>query len=1060
MLLLSGLLVFSGACALVFQLVWIRELRLIFGATTSASGAVMAIFMAGLGIGNALFGRIVDRLSNPLRCYALLELGIALSAAMTPLGLDWVRAAYIDLGGQASLGFFGATLFRLVAAGFLLLIPTICMGGTLPACARVVTGAGDTTRRGVGVLYGVNTLGAVAGAFLASFFLLEQWGNRQLLWTACGVNLAVASLAWFASQRALFRLHGDSEVPRESSRRDRSVPDLAWRSGLAWRWRLWAFAAVVGLVFFLMEIVWYRLLGPLLGGTTYTFSLILCSALLGMGVGGAIYGALGKRIHVTPALLGWTCALEGLGLAVPYALGDRIAMGVLERGLQEPLTFASQVLTWVLVTMVVVFPAALVAGFQFPLLIALAGQARQGIGRDVGRLFAANTLGAIVGSLSGGFFLLPAMTAPGLWRLAVLALIILAVLIFAGEFRAAIRPRGWVYWIGWLGIGASVWMIFAFPGPTAVWRHSQIGARRLQVSMVDPLQRTAWMYRQRRLPVWEAEGIETSIAINAVDSLSFIVNGKSDGNSYGDSRTQIGSALIGPLLQRESQTGLVIGLGTGQTAGWLASVEGMERVDVVELEPRIVTMAERCAAMNQEILKNNRVRLFFNDAREFLVTTRESYDLILSEPSNPYRSGVANLYTQEFYRSVAQRLQPKGLFLQWIQGYEVDTRTIEIAMATLRSVFPRLQVWVTQSRDILFVCGADDAFAGQTLEGMAERLGEETIREGLRLTWRTVDIEGVCAHFICSEQTIDELFGKRVIPLNTDDRNLLEFAFAKSLGEDVEFSLPALLAVALQRGDRLPLPTSLQAGTLPDEFWARVMRRRLASYVLPGGYVPPLEGLSMELVQRREAYNAYLSRDYPEARRRLEGLDVDPQCPAENLLFAHVAIETGGAVEDEVLARLRRDHPPEALALEAWRLYQGGQVEASKGKVLEAFQQMRRDPWGMTQVLDLAFRTAVSVVGEDRQFAAALFSMIDRPLAVYRGEERRRVLRYILAQVLGDAELRGVIESFEPYPIWEDWFLATRVRVYDSVEHRLAARARRDWEQFQRARAQQLMSNK
>ncbi|HWP64832.1 MAG TPA: fused MFS/spermidine synthase, partial [Candidatus Limnocylindria bacterium] len=429
---IAALLFGSGACALIYQVAWLREMRLVFGASTPASAAVLAIFMGGLGAGGYLLGRRADRHPRPLALYATLELAVAATAAATPLALVLVRAAYVAVGGSVSLGLGAATVLRLVLAALVLGVPTLLMGGTLPAAARAGAGEHDPRRRRLAVLYGVNTLGAVTGALLATFLLLEILGTRTMLWTACLANALVALAA-----RSLAR---DVEsLPPDD------VPEAHAEHGNAPAPFVLVAAAVVGFVFFLLEIVWYRMLGPILGGSSFTFGLVLAIALFGIGVGGAAYAIAGSARHATLAAFAATCAGEALAVAVPYALGDRIALLAALLRPFEAFGFAGLVAGWAVVTSVVVLPPAIVAGYQFPLLIGLLGRGRTDVGRHVGLAYAWNTGGSIVGSLAGGFGLLPLLGAPGTWVAASLVLLALGAValvlgVRGGARRAAAVP--------------------------------------------------------------------------------------------------------------------------------------------------------------------------------------------------------------------------------------------------------------------------------------------------------------------------------------------------------------------------------------------------------------------------------------------------------------------------------------------------------------------------------------------------------------------------------------------------------------------------------------------
>ena len=263
---------------------------------------------------------------------------------------------------------------------------------------------------------------------------------------------------------------------------------------------------------------------------------------------------------------------------------------------------------WTLVTMVVVLPAAIVAGYQFPLLIALFGRGRTDSAVRSALAYAANTLGAIAGALAGGFGLLPWLSAPGAWRFAAM------LLVGARRLRDGVGLAAWRRGVRRRASGAQL-AVAAFAlacvgatGPTAVWRHSGIGAGRATATLDSSNQFRDWVHAQQRAIVWDEDGTESSVALAAEpNGYAFIVNGKSDGSARGDAGTQVMLGLLGAILNPEARRSLVIGLGTGSSAGWLGAVPGMDRVDVVELEPLIVDVARACDEVNRDVLRNPKV---------------------------------------------------------------------------------------------------------------------------------------------------------------------------------------------------------------------------------------------------------------------------------------------------------------------------------------------------------------------------------------------------------------------------------------------------------------------
>lgn len=455
-----------------------------------------------------------------------------------------------------------------------------------------------------------------------------------------------------------------------------------------------------------MELVWYRLLSPLLGGSVFTFGLVLAMALIGIGVGGLLYSLVSSDRPATLAGFAATCLLEAAAVALTFALGDRVALLALALLPLGAAGFGMTIACWTLITAIVVLPPALIAGYQFPLLIALFGRGRDRVGRDVGLAYAANTVGAIIGSLAGGFGVLPWLSAPGAWRLVALVLVALglgaAVMDHVERKGREARKEDT---LGLALLTAVTLLLLTAAGPTMIWRHSGIGAGRAPKDVFNsPNQLRGWEQFGRRAIVWDGDGVESTVALAVeTNGYAFIVNGKSDGSARGDAGTQVMLGLLGALGHPQPKRALVVGLGTGSSAGWLAAVPSMARVDVVELEPLVLDVARASEAVNHNVLHNPRVHVTIADARETLLTTRDRFDVIASEPSNPFRAGIASLFTVEFYRAARERLTDDGVFAQWVQGYEIDARTLRTIYATLAEVFPQVETWQTNHGDLVLI---------------------------------------------------------------------------------------------------------------------------------------------------------------------------------------------------------------------------------------------------------------------------------------------------------------------------------------------------------------------
>lgn len=1032
----ATLLFISGMCSLIFQVGWMREFRLVFGATTAATAAVTAIFMGGLGLGNAWLGRYADRSPNPLLFYSKLEILTGLSAALTPLLIDFIRWSYVLFGGQTALTIPGATLVRLILSAVVLGVPTILMGGTLPALARAVTNRDDPHRRAVGVLYGVNTLGAVLGAAICTFVLLELLGTRTTIWLTAGVNIVEGILAYQLSRIFPRPAAGDRPKVRREPSENVAAPAAEPGHAILSPRLVYAAAAIVGFTFFLMELVWFRMLGPVLGGTTFTFGLILVVALFGIGLGGAAYHFIFRDTPPSVHSFAMTCALEALFIAYPYALGDRIAVLALVLRDLSGFGFAGQAVGWAVVAGIVILPAAFVAGVQFPVLIGLIGRAEESIGRQVGNAFAWNTVGAIAGSLAGGFGALPLFSAPGAWIMVVILLCLLGVALLVVSYRSEKKNVPGLA----LSYGLIVLALLALraEGPTKAWRHAAIGAGRAKIEVATQNGLRRWRHDMQRWIIVDVEGVEASVAMAAEDGLSFIVNGKSDGNALEDADSFIMPGLIGGLLHPRAETGFVVGLGTGETAGWLAEIESIRQVDVIELEPVIDQMAVFCKPINFDVLNHPKVRLFHNDAREALLTTSETYDLIVSQPSNPYRAGVAGLFTREYYKAVIGRLRPQGIFLQWMQAYEIDPDTVATVIATLRSEFGHVEIWQTNATDMLFVCSMEPI--AYPVSRLRQRVAEEPYRSATAITWRAVDLEGVLARYLGGPKLVDAIRA-RVKHLNTDDMNYLEYGSARTVGRSTSFSLPALREHAIRLGNHRP---PVIGGEID---WLRVEDQRM-TMTLADRVVHQHSIITPDQQMRAQALLRFTQHDMAATIALWRQQPRQPNDPTELAVLARAYAELGDEEALPLIEKLAAFNAIEAEAYRALLLYRQNKIEETADSLEKVFLGLRVDPW--PQMIEHVFAVAHDMVRTQRdpKLALRMYEALKQRFAVYKYRELRRTAAYHCAAIAGPEPLAEAVYTFEPKVPWTKSFLVFRLQAYTAVNHPLAPLAKAELEEY------------
>jgi spermidine synthase len=1033
---LAPFLFFSGLCALIYQICWLREFRLIFGASTAASAAVVAIFIGGLGAGGIIIGQRADRHQKPLALYARLEIMIAIAAALSPIFLSLIRWIYLSVGGSNTLGLTGGTILRLILASLVLGVPTFLMGGTLPAATRAIATEEDRGRSIVAWLYAINTLGAVLGAALATFYLIERNGTRLTLWLAAAANLLLG-IGVLIVARKTAALPENMKAPR---------PTAPAESQATPAWFILVAAAIVGFAFFLMEIVWYRMLSPILGGSVFTFGLILCAVLLGIGLGGLLYAFTNRKRAATLSGFAFTCLLEAGFVMLAYALGDSIAWVAASLQSFTAFGFGGLVFSWAIITAIAVVPAGIVAGYQFPMLIALLGKGRTDVGRHVGAAYAWNTAGAIVGSLAGGFVLLPILTAPGCWQMVGILLAILGVWTIVMQLR---QTRRWITAIAPLAMACVVLILTLVPdGPTAAWRHSGIGVGRAKFSSKpSPNEYREWVNLQRYWTIKEMEGVESCIGINTRGGLAFIVNGKADGNAWGDAPTQVMLGVLPALLHPQPRSAAVVGLGTGSTAGWLAAIGSIERVDVIELEPAVLEFARMCTHVNADAMNNPKLHITIGDAREYLMTTRSRYDLIISEPSNPYRAGVASLFTREYYKSIDSRLEDGGIFVQWVQSYDVHTSTIQTICATALSVFPSVEIWQGAAGDLLLLGSRRPL--DHDIARLTTRMRQEPFRTALSATWRAVDIQGFYSHFIANSQFVKAFSTSPDIELNTDDRTVIEFGFARGINLPTRFSIAGLRSAAGAVQQHHPAITS---GAVD---WNRVEDEIALFAVFEGFY--PQQGWERTPGQRQRAITLrkYVDGDYSAALAAWLAQPAEPRGPTELTIVAECLASRGDERALKYIDQLRAFQPAEADAVLARFHLVTGQRHEAAADLIAAFARLQRDPWAMRIPLQRALTMSADIAKAEPATSRPLYNAIRRPFAVYAQEELRRQCLVQIAGQSGELKLlMEVMKENEPFVPWTADYLTARLQVYIAAKAPLQGQALAELLEFRKARGE------
>ncbi|MFZ2958237.1 MAG: fused MFS/spermidine synthase [Candidatus Ozemobacteraceae bacterium] len=1037
----AALLLFgSGMCGLIYQMVWFQQLKLIFGTSTAASAAVVAIFMAGLGFGSLLLGRRTDSHRRPMALYGKLEVGIALCAALSPLLMGAVRQVYLICGGTLTLGMVFGTVVRVALSMLVLGLPTFLMGGTFPAVSRAMASEGEAGRPVLGLLYGANTMGAVLGVLSGTFFLVERFGLQQTLFLTCLLNLAIGCVAWLWGSVM-------PEIPIDEGSGTDDRPPGASNAGFMLRSLLCSFmqpagvaAFVTGVSFFLMEMVWYRMLAPLLGGSTYSFGLILAVALLGIGVGGLGYFLRPSRNPATMLDFALATSVGVVCLMFPFALGDRIAVLTGLLGPWGVFGFPGKFLAWTLIAGIVVFPASVVSGFQFPMLLSLAGRGRTDIGKQVGSLYALNTLGAIVGSIAGGFGLLPLLSAPGCWQLAAVLMGGLSLIFVGAAFLRENSRLGIILPLLVVAVGLS---FVNRQGPTAAWRHSGIGFGRADLFGLEVNAIKEWRNLQDRKTIWEADGRESSVALSEANGLAFSINGKCDGNSLVDAPTQIMLGMVSALAHPAPKTAFVVGMGTGCSAGWLGAIPEMERVVVAELEPMVLEAASRCASINHFVLGNEKVEVRLGDAREILLTDSRQYDLIVSEPSNPFRVGIASLFTREFYEAAARRLKPGGFFSQWVQGYEIDITTVKTVYATLHTVFPYIETWQTNGGDLLLVCSQTRQSYSRAL--LEKRIVQEPWKSALWHAWRVRDVEGYFAHYVANADFVEKVVNNLDLRefLSTDDRTVVEFGLIRTMGRKNLGTMQALRVEAVTGQFHRP---QMLDGTID---WAEAQDQILLFLTFMGQEYKTICDPDRGFLRRVMAHTCFKQEEFRSFLQNWSEQDRKPRQPGEFLMLAEAFARFGGEGSLAMLASASEYFPGESLLVEAMYHHELGSYTQAFECFRQGFEVFRQRPFPVESILKRGMELAMNMGLKSPSLAPRMVEILREPFLLSAVDELRLQAIVGMVSKLEPPLVREICRKFEPNVPWQEEFLTIRRDAYRTASDPLLIQAEADLAEFQ-----------
>jgi spermidine synthase len=822
----------SGACGLIYEIVWTRLFTPVIGNTVFSLSAILTVFMTGLGVGSRLAGRKLDsRPMRLIRTYALLEAGVGAYNLVLPLLLKLADPVFGVLYRSAHDSVVIFAFARLVIAFCLLIFPTSLMGATLPVLIRFYVGDIAAVGSETGRVYTSNTLGAAIGVFFAGFVLIPQSGVGAALMIAAVLNLLIAGLAWFLSQEH------DSASRAQMETTTATGPRLVLAAMLTS-----GFAALMN------EVAWTRVLGLAVGPTTYAFTLMLVSMIAGIGIGAAFAAYWAGRQNTTLSTLAWIEIGVGAATMAMIPAFGRLPLWIGKLVTRHAQSFTTiQVSEFAIFFLLMLVPATLL-GMTFPIASRLYTKSDSLVGTEVSAVYAFNTAGGILGSLIAGFFLIP--------HIGLQTTLILASCISLGTGILLARLR-----VQFVFAAALLLLYFIFNPrwdpelmASGAYKYAPYYAANLDLETA---------LKSGKL-VYFKEGAPATVSIRQYRGDTMLsVDGKVDASDTGDMTTQKMLAHLPLLLARNTRHVGVIGLGSGVTAG-AALQHPIESLDVIEISPEVVAASRYFEHVNHHPLEDRRTTLIVGDGRNHLRYSDKKYDVTISEPSNPWMSGMASLFTRDFFSEVLARLTPNGIHCQWLHSYNMSTEDLRTIIGTFRSVFPHAQLWAPNENDLLLLGSPSKIdIEEQTLSANFRDVAGDL--EAVRMK----DLYSLLSLYLLEDDDLDAFAAGA--PFNTDDRPVLEFDAPRYLYADTSDKNFAALNGITHR-----IPTPPLIAKVVAEATAENYRHKGEMYAASESYklaVSEFQKAIMNNIEDEAAWHDLVEfARGPVDRKKLEGL--------------------------------------------------------------------------------------------------------------------------------------------------------------------------------------------
>lgn len=770
----------SGFCGLIYQVLWAKYFGNIFGSSAYAHTTVLATFMGGLALGNLVLGRFADRTKvNLLYLYGLVEIGIGLYCCIYPNIVLGIEQIYRTVGGQLNLVSInkGLLVLQFFLSSVSIIIPTFLMGGTLPIMTKFITQTRHELLNRISTLYFINSVGAVLGSLICGFYCIRLWGLDSSIEFAAIINMVIGLISLGIAKRLNEQPIKNSDTNLNSKAFNSEYSELQQRI-------LFISIGLSGFASMLYEIMWIRTLIQFMGSSVYSFSIVVAAFIMGISLGSAFLINKQERLENLYFFYGFVQIMIALTMYFCVSNINFYTEWIWTiQQIFQPKAFVYPIflfMNFLGVFAMLIIPTFFI-GMTLPLVSSICTQDLRILGRGVGGVFSSNTIGCLLGTVVSGLIFLPYLGTEKSFLIGVIINWFIGIVVFLSLKKTEFRK--------WALASIVVLLFFHIFYPIHINKSLSLKSMFRIRNADGNLSFQEFTKNSLKKILFFKEDLDANVAIaltveKGVEYTSLYINGKPDASDREDMPTQLLIGHIPGLLHTNPKKVLVIGFGSGVTVGALTRHPSIERIDCLEISPAVIEAGKFFSHVNEQCLLNKKVHIIIDDAKNFLTLNKEKYDVIISEPTNPWTAGTASLMTIEAFENMKKSLNENGIILQWFHTYEMSNDIFSILGATFTKAFKFVSVWKPAGGDCFFVGSLKPL--NINFEQMKERMALPEVRESLKRI-KIEDIYSILSTQIMSEKNTRNVFYQSAL-INSNQHPLIEFNAPRTffLGQSVQ----------------------------------------------------------------------------------------------------------------------------------------------------------------------------------------------------------------------------------------------------------------------------------